>query len=158
MTIHVETGAVGPFAFALGTTFQLPQTGCTGGDPASGIEALQARGALVVFGARLSGEDPQRPGVEHASRITTGANASHVALPGLTVDVEPDCPPYLWTFRGMQDGMPVYLGNPCGAIIKAAGELTGFQDGFFFAGNLVGGTTGHELWHSDGTAAGTIGT
>ena len=26
-----------------------------------------------------------------------------------TVDVEPDCPPYLWTFRGMEDGMPRLL-------------------------------------------------
>jgi hypothetical protein len=54
------------------------------------LAAAAVLGALVVFAARLSGEDPQRAGVEHASRITTGANASHVALPGLTVDVEPD--------------------------------------------------------------------
>jgi peptidoglycan/xylan/chitin deacetylase (PgdA/CDA1 family) len=26
-----------------------------------------------------------------------------------TVDVEPDCPPYLWTFRGMEEGMPRLL-------------------------------------------------
>src|SRR5690606_13973381 len=24
----------------------------------------------------------------------------------LTVDVEPDCPPYLWTWRGIEEGMP----------------------------------------------------
>jgi len=24
----------------------------------------------------------------------------------ITVDVEPDCPPYLWTWRGMDEGMP----------------------------------------------------
>lgn len=28
----------------------------------------------------------------------------------LTVDVEPDCPPYLWTWRGIEDGMPRLLG------------------------------------------------
>ena len=27
----------------------------------------------------------------------------------LTVDVEPDCPPYLWTWRGIEDGMPRLL-------------------------------------------------
>jgi peptidoglycan-N-acetylglucosamine deacetylase len=26
-----------------------------------------------------------------------------------TIDVEPDCPPYLWTFRGMEQGMPRLL-------------------------------------------------
>jgi hypothetical protein len=44
--------------------------------------------ALVVF--VVSREEPQRAGVENTSRITTGANASHLALPGLTVDVEPE--------------------------------------------------------------------
>ena len=24
----------------------------------------------------------------------------------VTVDVEPDCPPYLWTWRGIEEGMP----------------------------------------------------
>jgi len=27
----------------------------------------------------------------------------------LTVDVEPDCPPYLWTWRGIEEGMPRLL-------------------------------------------------
>lgn len=27
----------------------------------------------------------------------------------LTVDAEPDCPPYLWTWRGMEEGMPLLL-------------------------------------------------
>lgn len=27
----------------------------------------------------------------------------------LTVDVEPDCPPFLWTWRGMEEGMPALL-------------------------------------------------
>ncbi|MFY9239656.1 MAG: polysaccharide deacetylase family protein [Roseovarius sp.] len=27
----------------------------------------------------------------------------------LTVDVEPDCPPFLWTWRGIEDGMPKLL-------------------------------------------------
>ncbi len=27
----------------------------------------------------------------------------------VTVDVEPDCPPYLWTWRGMEEGMPRLL-------------------------------------------------
>lgn len=27
----------------------------------------------------------------------------------LTVDVEPDCPPYLWTWRGIEEGMPLLL-------------------------------------------------
>lgn len=27
----------------------------------------------------------------------------------LTVDVEPDCPPYLWTWRGIEEGMPKLL-------------------------------------------------
>lgn len=32
------------------------------------------------------------------------------ARPALfTIDVEPDCPPYLWTFRGMEEGMPRLL-------------------------------------------------
>jgi hypothetical protein len=54
------------------------------------LAAAAVLSALVVFAAGVSREDPQRAGVEHASRITTGANASHVALPGLTVDVEPE--------------------------------------------------------------------
>ena len=29
----------------------------------------------------------------------------------------------------MQDGMPIYLGNPCGAIIKSAGEPTVYHMG-----------------------------
>jgi L-ascorbate metabolism protein UlaG (beta-lactamase superfamily) len=29
----------------------------------------------------------------------------------------------------VQDGMPIYLGNPCGAIIKAAGEPTVYHMG-----------------------------
>jgi hypothetical protein len=33
---------------------------------------------------------PQRPVVEQPSRITTGANASHLALSGLSLDIEPD--------------------------------------------------------------------
>ena len=27
----------------------------------------------------------------------------------ITVDVEPDCPPYMWTWRGMEEGMPRLL-------------------------------------------------
>lgn len=27
----------------------------------------------------------------------------------LTADVEPDCPPYLWTWRGIEEGMPRFL-------------------------------------------------
>lgn len=27
----------------------------------------------------------------------------------LTCDVEPDCPPYLWTWRGLEEGMPLLL-------------------------------------------------
>ena len=27
----------------------------------------------------------------------------------LTVDVEPDCPPYLWTWRGIVEGMPALM-------------------------------------------------
>ncbi len=27
----------------------------------------------------------------------------------LTIDLEPDCPPYLWTWRGMAEGLPVLL-------------------------------------------------
>lgn len=27
----------------------------------------------------------------------------------VTVDVEPDCPPYLWTWRGIEDGMPALM-------------------------------------------------
>lgn len=38
------------------------------------------------------------------NRVAAGA---HHAL--FTVDVEPDCPPYLWTFRGMEEGMPRLL-------------------------------------------------
>lgn len=39
---------------------------------------------------------------------STGADAP--VRPALfTIDVEPDCPPYLWTFRGMEDGMPRLL-------------------------------------------------
>lgn len=34
------------------------------------------------------------------------ATAGHAVF---TIDVEPDCPPYLWTFRGMEEGMPRLL-------------------------------------------------
>ena len=45
-------------------------------------------GALV--GALLAiGTVPERAVVEHPSRIATGATASHLALPGLSLDVEP---------------------------------------------------------------------
>jgi hypothetical protein len=35
-------------------------------------------------------ESPERAEVEQPSRVTTGASASHLALPGLAVDVEPE--------------------------------------------------------------------
>ena len=71
------------------------------GDAASGSPAPRRRfggrawllaaalvGALV--GALLAvGTMPNRAVVEHPSRIATGATASHLALPGLSLDVEP---------------------------------------------------------------------
>jgi hypothetical protein len=41
---------------------------------------------LALFVTR---EQPQHAALEDPSRITTGANASHLALPGLSLDVEP---------------------------------------------------------------------
>ena len=38
--------------------------------------------------------------------VERGVTVRHALF---TVDVEPDCPPYLWTYRGMQDGMPRLL-------------------------------------------------
>jgi ferric-dicitrate binding protein FerR (iron transport regulator) len=52
------------------------------------LVAAALAGALV--GALLAiGTVPERAVVEHPSRIATGANASHLALPGLSLDVEP---------------------------------------------------------------------
>ncbi len=35
-----------------------------------------------------------------------------------TIDVEPDCPPYLWTFRGMEEGMPRLLDLMAGERVR----------------------------------------
>ena len=35
-----------------------------------------------------------------------------------TVDLEPDCPPYLWTWRGVEEGMPRLLAM----LAEAAGD------------------------------------
>lgn len=40
-------------------------------------------------------------------RSESGEGTRRDAL--FTIDVEPDCPPYLWTFRGMEEGMPRLL-------------------------------------------------
>src|SRR5689334_13639587 len=47
--------------------------------------AMSALG-FAKFGTR---EQPQHTGIEALSRIATGPNPSHLALPGLTLDVEP---------------------------------------------------------------------
>ena len=38
-----------------------------------------------------------------------GASAKYQPRVYVTVDVEPDCPPYLWTWRGIEEGMPRLL-------------------------------------------------
>src|SRR5262249_47210678 len=43
----------------------------------------------------------------------------------LTVDVEPDCPPYLWTWRGIEEGMPQLLDLFAHEGIKATFFTTG---------------------------------
>jgi peptidoglycan/xylan/chitin deacetylase (PgdA/CDA1 family) len=43
----------------------------------------------------------------------------------LTVDVEPDCPPYLSTWRGIEEGMPKLLDLFAGENIKATFFTTG---------------------------------
>jgi hypothetical protein len=45
-------------------------------------------GMIAVLVGRSFFEAEERPGVEQASRITTGARASHLELPGLRLDVE----------------------------------------------------------------------
>lgn len=49
--------------------------------------ALLATLALVVFAGRWL---PDRASADHPSRITTGLSASHLALPGLNLDVAPE--------------------------------------------------------------------
>lgn len=43
----------------------------------------------------------------------------------LTVDVEPDCPPYLWTWRGIEEGMPKLLGLLAEEHVTATCFVTG---------------------------------
>lgn len=45
-------------------------------------------GALAITGLALYGR-PERTTLDHPSRITTGATGSHLAFPGLALDVEP---------------------------------------------------------------------
>jgi peptidoglycan/xylan/chitin deacetylase (PgdA/CDA1 family) len=45
----------------------------------------------------------------HASTTSNPATAGHPRAVYLTVDVEPDCPPYLWTWRGIEEGLPQIL-------------------------------------------------
>lgn len=45
-----------------------------------------------------------RPSSDPASRLPLPRRTVH-----LTVDAEPDCPPYLWTWRGMEEGAPALL-------------------------------------------------
>lgn len=42
-----------------------------------------------------------------------------------TVDLEPDCPPYLWTWRGVEEGMPLLLGMLAEERITATFFTTG---------------------------------
>jgi len=42
-----------------------------------------------------------------------------------TVDLEPDCPPYLWTFRGVEQGMPALLDLLAAAGVHATFFTTG---------------------------------
>ncbi|MDH5759622.1 MAG: polysaccharide deacetylase family protein [Gemmatimonadota bacterium] len=43
----------------------------------------------------------------------------------VTVDVEPDCPPYLWSWRGLEEGMPLLLDLLDGAGISGTFFTTG---------------------------------
>jgi peptidoglycan/xylan/chitin deacetylase (PgdA/CDA1 family) len=43
----------------------------------------------------------------------------------LTVDVEPDCPPYLWTWRGIEEGMPKLLSLLAEEQVAATCFVTG---------------------------------
>jgi len=63
----------------------------------------------------------------------------------LTVDAEPDCPPYLWTWRGMEEGAPWLLDTFAAEDVPATFFTTGdtarkFPD---FVERLV--EEGHEL-------------
>ncbi|HET9455028.1 MAG TPA: polysaccharide deacetylase family protein, partial [Gemmatimonadaceae bacterium] len=42
-----------------------------------------------------------------------------------TVDLEPDCPPYLWSWRGVEEGMPLLLDMLAGERITATFFTTG---------------------------------
>lgn len=43
----------------------------------------------------------------------------------LTIDVEPDCPPFLWGFRGIEQGMPAFLDLVANEGIPATCFTTG---------------------------------
>jgi peptidoglycan/xylan/chitin deacetylase (PgdA/CDA1 family) len=63
----------------------------------------------------------------------------------ITVDLEPDCPPYLWTWRGIEEGAPELLGLFAHEGIRATYFTTGdtaqkYPDAVH---SLVG--AGHEL-------------
>lgn len=62
-----------------------------------------------------------------------------------TVDVEPDCPPYLWTWRGITEGMPKLLALLDDLGAKATFFTTGATAERFpdMVGDLV--ARGHEL-------------
>lgn len=62
-----------------------------------------------------------------------------------TVDLEPDCPPYLWTFRGVEQGMPALLDLLGSRGVRATFFTTGdvAQRYPHMVERLV--TEGHEL-------------
>ncbi len=53
------------------------------------LAAALVLSALMVFGLSLDWA-PEQASIDHPSRITTGVSASHLALPGLALDVEPE--------------------------------------------------------------------
>jgi peptidoglycan/xylan/chitin deacetylase (PgdA/CDA1 family) len=63
----------------------------------------------------------------------------------LTVDMEPDCPPYLWTWRGMEEGAPRLLDLFAQEGVKATCFITGdsARHSPDVAGRVV--ADGHEL-------------
>lgn len=63
----------------------------------------------------------------------------------LTVDAEPDCPPYLWTWRGMAEGMPLLLDLFATEGVAATFFVTGDAARRFPDVTLRVVAEGHEL-------------
>lgn len=49
----------------------------------------------------------------------------HAPVASFTVDLEPDCPPFLWTWRGVEEGMPRLLAMLASLDVRATFFTTG---------------------------------